>query len=524
MAKARPAGTVTGRGRELAAELAGLVASSGPGRPAQASHAPFDGTVVGEVPVCTPDDVHAAVETARMAQRQWAAQPIAERRAVIRRFLALLLDSEQDVLDLVQAESGKSRLSAFEEFADVVLTAGYYERTADRYLRPRRRKGAAPVLTRTTEYRIPKGVVGVISPWNYPLTLAVSDAIPALLAGNGIVLKPDSQTPFTALLMLRLLREAGLPADLFRIVTGPGTEIGPALIGRVDFLMFTGSSRTGKTVARQCAERLIGFSAELGGKNPMLVLADADAGKAAAGAVHACFSNSGQLCVSIERIYVHADLYDRFLAAFTAKVKNIRMGSGPDWDIGMGSLISTAQVERVDRHVQDALAKGAQLLAGGRRRPDLGPLFYEPTVLAGVTDEMLVAREETFGPVVAVYRAADDDAAVALANDSDFGLNASVWSARRGEAVARRLQTGTVNVNEGYAATWASHDAPIGGMKDSGAGRRHGREGILKYTEPQTIAVQRLLRVAPAPGMSNHAYARIMKGAITLMGRLPRNR
>ncbi|NUT71983.1 succinic semialdehyde dehydrogenase [Pseudarthrobacter sp. C4D7] len=522
MAKHQGTGALVDRGRLLAADLSQLVAAAA-GRPTQASHAPFDSRLVGEVPVCTTDDVDAAVDCARTAQHHWSALPVSQRRAVIRRFRELLLNREQDVLDLVQAESGKSRLSAFEEFADVVLTANYYERNAERYLRPRRRKGAAPVLTRTTEYCIPKGVVGVISPWNYPLTLAVSDSIPALLAGNGIVLKPDSQTPFTALLMLRLLREAGLPEDLFRIVTGPGTEIGPALIARVDFLMFTGSSRTGKTVARQCGERLIGFSAELGGKNPMLVLADADAGKAAAGAVHACFSNSGQLCVSIERIYVHADIYDRFVAALTAKVKDIRLGSGADWDIGMGSLISAAQVERVDQHVQDALAKGARLLAGGRRRPDLGPLFYEPTVLAGVTDGMLVAREETFGPVVAVYRVADDDDAVAQANDSDFGLNASVWSARHGEAVGRRLLTGTVNVNEGYAATWASHDAPIGGMKDSGAGRRHGREGILKYTEPQTIAVQRLLRVAPAPGMSNQAYARLMRAAITLMGRLSRN-
>jgi succinate-semialdehyde dehydrogenase/glutarate-semialdehyde dehydrogenase len=523
MAKRQGTGALVDRGRLLAADLSRLVTAPA-GRPTQASHAPFDGTLVGEVPVCTTEDVGAAVDRARIAQQRWAGLPVAERRAVIRRFRELLLDQEQDILDLVQAESGKARLSAFEEFADVVLTANYYERNTERYLGPRRRKGAAPVLTRTTEYRVPKGVVGVISPWNYPLTLAVSDALPALLAGNGIVLKPDSQTPFTALLMLKLLREAGLPADLFQIVTGPGADIGPALIARVDFLMFTGSSQTGKTVARQCGERLIGFSAELGGKNPMLVLADADVAKAASGAVHACFSNSGQLCVSIERIYVHADVYDSFLAAFTAQVKGIRMGPGPDWDFGMGSLISAAQVERVDRHVQDAVAKGAQILTGGRRRPDLGPLFYEPTVLAGVTPDMLLAREETFGPVVAVYRAADDDEAVALANDSDFGLNGSVWSARHGEEMARRLLTGTVNVNEGYAATWASHDAPIGGMKDSGAGRRHGREGILKYTEPQTIAVQRLLRVAPAPGMSNRTYARIMKGAVTLLSRFPRSR
>ncbi|MHC6592706.1 succinic semialdehyde dehydrogenase [Arthrobacter sp. C152] len=511
----RPAG--------LSGVLAGLsdLVAAPPGRPRQASLSPLDAMAVGDVPVCTPQDVDAAVAGARRAQRSWAGTTAAERRAVVRRFRSLLLGHEEDILDLVQAESGKSRLSAFEELADVVLTANYYARNAERFLRPLRRKGAAPILTRTFEYRLPKGVVGVISPWNYPLTLAVSDAIPALLAGNGIVLKPDSQTPFTALLMLRLLREAGLPRDLFQIVTGPGPSIGAAIVERVDFLMFTGSSKTGRVVAQQCGARLIGFSAELGGKNPMLVLADADIGKAASGAVHACFSNAGQLCVSIERIYVHAEAYDRFLEAFTAEVKAIRMGPGPDWDIGMGSLISAGHVERVERHVQDALAKGARLVTGGRRRPDLGPLFYEPTVLTGVTDHMLLSREETFGPVVAVYRAADDDAAVAMANDSDFGLNASVWSARHGASVGRRLLAGTVNVNEGYAATWASHDAPIGGMKDSGLGRRHGREGLLKYTEPQTVAVQRLLPVAPAPGMTNKAYAGTMRRAITLMSGLP---
>ena len=497
--------------------LADLVAAA-PGRSRQVSYAPFDGTAVGDVPVCTAEDVDAAVARSRQAQRRWAETTMAERRAVVRRFRSLLLEREEDILDLVQAESGKSRLSAFEELADVVLTANYYARNAERFLRSTRRKGAAPVLTRTVEHRLPKGVVGVISPWNYPLTLAVSDAIPALLAGNGVVLKPDSQTPFTALLMLRLLRQAGLPGYLFQIVTGPGPLIGPAIIDRTDFVMFTGSSATGREVAKRCGARLIGFSAELGGKNPMLVLSDANVDKAASGAVHACFSNSGQLCVSIERIYVHAAVHDRFLAAFTAAVAAIRLGPGRDWDIGMGSLISAGQVERVERHVQDALAKGARLVTGGRRRPDLGPLFYEPTVLTG---DMLLAREETFGPVVAIYRAEDDDHAVAMANDSDFGLNASVWSAGNGETVARRLLAGTVNVNEGYAATWASHDAPIGGMKDSGLGRRHGREGILKYTEPQTIAVQRLLRVAPAPGMTNKAYADIMRRAITLMSGLP---
>ncbi|MET4591744.1 succinic semialdehyde dehydrogenase [Arthrobacter sp. 754] len=518
-----PTSALESRGWRAPASASGLASlvTAARGRPTQASHAPFDGNLVGEVPACTADDVDAAVVSARTAQRTWAAVPLNERRAVIRRFRDLLLEREPEVLDMVQAESGKSRLSAFEELADVALTASYYERTAPRYLRPARRKGAAPLLTSTVEHRLPKGVVGIISPWNYPLTLAVSDALPALLAGNGVVLKPDSQTPFTALLALELLREAGLPQDLFQIVTGPGPLLGSAIIERVDFVMFTGSSATGKMVATQCAGRLIGFSAELGGKNPMLVLADADVAKAARGAVHACFSNSGQLCVSIERIYVHRDVFEPFLAAFTAETRGVRLGAGPDWDVGMGSLISTKQLETVNAHVQDAVAKGARLVTGGRARPDLGPLFYEPTILTGVTDEMLLAREETFGPVVAVYAVKDDAEAVALANDSEYGLNASVWSARHGVSMARRLLAGTVNVNDGYAATWASHDAPIGGMKESGTGRRHGREGMLKYTEAQTVSLQRLLPVGPPPGMKNEKYARIMKAAVKVMSRFP---
>jgi succinate-semialdehyde dehydrogenase / glutarate-semialdehyde dehydrogenase len=490
-----------------------------PGRPTQASYSPFDGGLVGEVPVCTPGDVAAAVASARGAQQGWAAVPVKERRAVVGRFRRLLLAREPEILDLVQLESGKSRLNAFEELADATLTAAYYERKAERYLRPARRTGAAPGLTRTAEYRLPKGVVGVISPWNYPFTLAVSDAVPALLAGNGVVLKPDSQTPFTALLALELLQEAGLPQDLFQIVTGPGPALGSAMIAAVDFLMFTGSSETGKLVAKQCAERLIGFSAELGGKNAMLVLADADLDKAARGAAQGCFSNSGQLCISMERIYVHRVVFEDFLAAFVQQAEGIHLGAGPSWDIDMGSLTGQRQLDRVTAHVQDAVSKGARLIAGGRARPDLGPFFYEPTILTGVTEDMLVAREETFGPVVSIYQVEDDDEAVAQANDSRYGLNASVWSARRGQSVGRRLMAGTVNVNDGYSAAWASHDAAMGGMKDSGAGRRHGREGILKYTEAQTVAVQRLLPIGPPPGVSNEKYTRLVKGALTLMRR-----
>ena len=286
--------------------------------------------------------------------------------------------------------------------------------------------------------------------------------------------------------------------------------------------MFTGSTATGRIVAEQCARRLIGFSAELGGKNPMIVLDGIDLDKTVEGAVRACFSNSGQLCISIERMYVEDAVYDRFVPAFAERVRGMRLAAGRSWDAEMGSLVSEDQLKTVTRHVDDAVTKGARVLAGGTARPDVGPLFYEPTVLEGVTEDMELMREETFGPVVAVYRVRDADEAVQHANDTCYGLNASVWGpASRAERIATRIQAGTVNVNEGYAAAWASHDAPMGGMKDSGVGRRHGREGILKYTEAQTVSVQRAIPIAPMKGQSHEQYAKLMTVGVKVMKRRP---
>ncbi len=505
----------------LTARLAARVAAA-PGRPGQPSYAPFDGALVGEVPACTPEDVHEAARRARAAQIGWAARPLRERCAVALRYADLLLDRQDQVLDLTQVETGKARVHAFEELADIAATARYYARSAPDHLRPRRRQGALPGVTRTVEHSHPRGLVGVVSPWNYPLALAVGDALPALLAGNAVVLKPDAQTPFTALLAVELLTEAGLPDELFQVVTGEGPVLGPALVDAVDYVMFTGSTRTGRTVAELCARRLIGFSAELGGKNPMLVLADADLGRTVEGAVRACFSNSGQLCISVERVYVEDAVYDDFVPAFVDRVRRLRLAPGLGWDAEMGSLTSRRQLDTIRGHVEDAVGRGARVLTGGRERPDLGPLFYEPTVLEGVRDDMLLAREETFGPVVAVQRVRHADEAVARANDSCYGLNASVWTtARRGEQLATRLHAGTVNVNDGYAAAWASHDAPMGGWKDSGLGRRHGREGIVKYTEAQTVAVQRWLSIGPLPGMALDTYAGLVTTGLRVLRRLP---
>lgn len=483
---------------------------------------PFDGSLVGTVPTATEEDVDAAVRSARTAQRAWARVNPRQRARIIATFARLVLDEEERILDLIQQESGKNRLSAFEEVMDVARLAAHYASQAPSLLRTKHHAGAIPVLTRTRELRHPKGVIGIISPWNYPFTLAASDTIPALLAGNAVVMKPDSQTPFTAILVLELLQRAGLPAGLFQLVPGAGSSVGPLLIERVDFLMFTGSTATGTTIAQQCASRLIGYSAELGGKNPMLVLADADPQKAARGAVKACFSNTGQLCVSIERIYVNTAVYESFVRAFTAATRSQRIGPGFDWTMDVGSLVSQKQLQTVTAHVEDAVSKGATVLTGGQPRPDLGPLFYEPTILSDVPDNAVLAHKETFGPVVAVYRVFDDDEAIQRANDTEYGLNASVWSASGAHArrVAERLEAGTVNINDGYAAAWASQSSPMGGWKQSGVGRRHGTEGLLKYTEPQTVAHQRLHPIAPLPGMTNADFGAFMSRALRIMDRL----
>ena len=367
------------------------------------------------------------------------------------------------------------------------------------------------------------GVVGIIAPWNYPLSMAMTDAIPALLAGNAVVLKPDQKTPFTALWAADLLGEAGLPADLFQVVTGEGPVLGTPPLSNRPTSTFTGSTATGRKVARQAGERLIGCSLELGGKNAMLVLADADLDAAVAGAIRGCFASAGQLCISIERIFVHESLYPLFLERFVQETRALRLGAGLDYEADMGRLISAEQLEKVTEHVPDAVAKGATVLTGGRPRPDLGPCFYEPTLLTDVTDEMTLFAEETFGPVVAVYRFESIHEAVERANASPYGLNASVWTQdpELGHRIATRLQVGTVNVNEAYAAAWASVDAPMGGFKDSGLGRRHGAEGILKYTEPQTVAIQRGLPLAAPAGMPDEVFSRAMSTTLKALKRVP---
>jgi succinate-semialdehyde dehydrogenase / glutarate-semialdehyde dehydrogenase len=508
------------------ARLRELVSRVTPGtgpRDKVAGEAPFTAEPIIEIPLCTADDVALAAQKARQAQIAWAATPYRERAKIFLRYHDLVLKKQQECLDVIQLETGKARRHAFEENLDVANVCRHYAHHGQHALSPKRRRGALPLLTATWELHPPLSLIGFIAPWNYPLTLAITDAIPALLAGNGVILKPDQQTPLTALWAVDLLYQAGLPENLFQVVTGRGRDLGTPLIQHVDFICFTGSTATGRIIARQAGERLIGCSLELGGKNPLIILNDADISRAVEGSIRACFFNAGQLCISCERLFVDRGIYEPFVEQFSERVRNLKLGADLDLATEMGSMASKAQFEKTREHVEEAKKRGARILAGGRARPDLGPYFFEPTVMEGVTPEMSVCAEETFGPVVSAYRFDNEDEMVARANDTNYGLNASIWTqdTTRGRALAARIQTGTVNVNEGYVATWASVDSPMGGFKESGLGRRHGNQGILKYTQAQTISVQRFLPIAAPSNVSEAWYERSMTFLVGMLRHVP---
>jgi succinate-semialdehyde dehydrogenase/glutarate-semialdehyde dehydrogenase len=478
----------------------------------------YTGGTLAKVPRSSPQDVAEAVDAARVAQRAWAYVAVPDRIAIFERFHTLVLEHSEQVLDLLQAETGKSRRDAFLEAASPLVTVGYYARKAPKLLAPQRRQGMMPFLVKTTELRVPKGVVGIITPWNYPFALAFTDLIPALIAGNAVVLKPDTQTALSTLFGVDLLYQAGLPQGLLRVVLGDGPVVGTAIVDTVDYVGFTGSTRTGREIAARAGQRLIGCSLELGGKNPLLVLSDANLGKAVAGAAQTCFSNSGQLCMSPERLFVHTAVYDAFVAKFLDEVNRMKLTAAYDYSADMGSLTSQRQLETVSAHVEDARAKGATVLAGGRARPEIGPFFYEPTVLTDVTPEMLCYDNETFGPVVSIYRVADDTEAISRANATTYGLNASIFSRSipHAELVAAQLKAGTVNINDGHVVGFGSADAPMGGMKDSGLGRRNGTEGLLKYTEAQNVTLQKVPLTTPPRWVPYGLFAKNMRALLAL--------
>ncbi|QYF74207.1 succinic semialdehyde dehydrogenase [Cryobacterium sp. PAMC25264] len=479
--------------------------------------APFTGQPLHALPLSSPQDVADAYARARLAQIGWARAGFAHRRAVLLKAHDLLLSRRESLLDILQTETGKTRGQAFEEVFQAAGVTRYNALAARRVLGGERRRSGLPLLVTTRVRYRPKGVAGVITPWNFPLSLAAMDVVPALAAGCGVVQKADNQGALSILMLRRAFIDAGVPADLWAVVTGPGPEIGSAVTAGADYVCFTGSTPTGIRVGEQAASTLTGASLELGGKNPMIVLDDVDPHRAAAQAAYACFSSLGQLCVSIERIYVQRAVADRFLQEFSTVTRALLLGSGLDYRADVGSLTSQDQLDRVSRHVQDALSHGATLHAGGRGRPDLGPYFFEPTILTGVTPVMLCFADETFGPVVSVSVVDTEQEAILAANDSHYGLNAAVLSgsARRGLRVAGALEAGSVNVNEGYRGSFSAVDAPMGGVKGSGLGRRNGPEGLKRFVEPVTISLATGVLRLPGTGSE---FARLV-GPMALLAR-----
>ncbi len=479
--------------------------------------APFTGEEIGWVASGTAEDVEAAFAVARRAQQTWQHVSFAERKRIFLRFHDLILKNRELMADMIQLETGKARFSAFDEILDVANNARYYAKHVEEFMTPKRRAAALPVLIKSREHRQPLGVVGQISPWNYPLSLSIGDAIPALLAGNAVVAKPDSNTPFTALLAFKFLFDAGLPRDLVQLVTGSGRVVGTAIAEQCDFLMFTGSTATGKVLGETMGRRLVGYSAELGGKNPLIVTNDADMAYTVRGAVDACFANSGQLCVSIERIYVEQASYEEFVARFGDAVKAMSLGPGFEPEVHMGSLASQDQLDTVTMYVDDAVAKGARVVAGARPRPDLGPYFYEPTVLADVPEDARLRTEEVFGPVVFIEPVKDQLEAIEKANNTSYGLNASVFAKpETGWRIAAQIQSGSVAINDGYTSAWAAIDNPMGGMKESGMSHRHGEEGMTKYTASQNISEQRYMYFRGPEWMSKKLYSNVMANAMLI--------
>jgi len=472
-----------------------------------ASVNPATGEVLRELECAGEGDVHAAVSRAQVAQAAWAELGLRRRIDVLREFQRNLYLRKSEIAAAITREVGKPLVEALVTEVLVVLDAArFLIDNAWGLLRdePVPHGNLVTKLKSGWLVREPHGVIGIISPWNYPFSIPATETLAALVAGNAVVLKPSELTPLVALELASLLHAAGVPKDVFQVVIGEGPAGAALLRSPIDKLVFTGSVATGKRIAAAAAERLLPVVLELGGKDPMLVLDDADVDVASSAAVWGAFVNAGQACLSVERCYVHRSLYESFAKACAEKTKQLRVGNGMDSHTDVGPMIQERQVRIVESHVEDAKARGARVLAGGKRLPELGPNFYAPTVLADVTQEMRIMREETFGPVLPVMACADDDEAVRLANDSEYGLAASVWTRdrKRGERLARRIHAGTVMVND-VISCFGISEAPHGGVKASGVGRTHGRFGLDEMVRVKYLDMDRM------PGMKKvwwHGY------------------
>ncbi len=455
---------------------------------------------VGQVPIASPTQVHHAVAKARNAFLNWKTCSLHERVEYLYAARDWLIDHQNEVIDIICSETGKPRTEAL--LAEIFYCCDaltFYAKNAEKFLQNDHRSLHLLKNKRVYVSYQPLGVVGIISPWNYPFTLTFGEAIPALVSGNTVIIKPSEVTPLSGLLASRVFREVGLPDGVMQTLCGYG-ETGATLVDTCDMIAFTGSVETGKKVAMRAAQRLIPVLLELGGKDPMIVLSDADLERASGACVWGAFSNSGQLCISVERVYAEASIYDKFVEKVVAKTRQLRQGTECTYgQVDVGSMTMPEQIEIVEGHVQDAVKKGARILTGGKRNATFPGYFYEPTVLVNVDHSMAIMREETFGPVLPIVKVKNAEEALALANDSIYGLGASVWTQNKKQGVhlARQLEAGNVCVND-CIANYMAIEAPYGGMKESGLGRRHGEWGIRQFCQPQTVLIDRFgLRKEP---------------------------
>jgi acyl-CoA reductase-like NAD-dependent aldehyde dehydrogenase len=456
---------------------------------------PATGELITTIPIQGADELVEMAAAAREVQPQWEAIGFDGRARIMRRAQKWFFDNADRVLDQVVAETGKTYEDAqLTDFGYTVSALGFWAKQAGKYLADERVPSWNDPVAAGKKLVIrhaPMGLVGVIGPWNFPIVNSFGDCIPALMAGNTVILKPSEVTPLSALLMVEMMRECGLPEGVFQVATGDGGT-GAALISQVDCVMLTGSSRTGQAVMKAAADALVPCYLELGGKDPMIVCADANVERAANAAAYWSMNNAGQVCISVERCYVEAPIYDEFLARVTETVRGLRQGEPTGVGaVDVGAVIFPPQMDIVEEHVRDAVAKGAKVVTGGHGHSEHGR-YYEPTVLVDVDHSMKCMTEETFGPTLPIMKIDNAEEGVRLANDSDYGLQASVWTGdvKRGESLARRVQAGVVCVNDAQV-NYTALNLPMGGWKSSGIGTRHGSAGIRKYTKVQSLLVTR---------------------------------